>query len=305
MIAPAAVESLKVDGTHFVLNGKPTRLWGVRVAGAANRDEYTADLIKSLDALGKNDVNAIVVSYQGSTGQSMKTFSGDGKSFAEPGVHERMMKIIDAAREKNMLVIVCLFFPRRMGADGQDPRLDSREAYIEATRLVASQLKNCPNVILSIAHEPGRANWLTAPIKWTPEDVLACLEAAASVAPDLPRGCGGGEHTLNALVAGSDLATVILHDEAGGEPPKFPQNKPAINICLFGRDSGGRDTQGVWNEPDKRRFYAAIEKYMVSERDHLVVHFQGWTEGGMDLKKNRFDLGGAGTAKDPGVAWYF
>lgn len=305
MGASADVESLKVDGTRFVVNGKPARLWGVRAAAAANREEYTADLIKSLDTLKKNDVNAVVVYYQGSTGQSMKAFSGDGKSFADAGVHERMMKIIDAARTRNMLVIVGLFFPRRMGADGQDPRLDSREAYIEATRLVASQLKGCPNVILSIAHEPGRANWLTAPIKWTPEDVLACLDAAASAAPNLPRGCGGADHALNTAIAASDLATIILHSEAGGEPPKFPQNKPAVNICLFGRDSGGRDAQGVWTEPDKRRFYAAIEKYMVSERDHLAVHFQGWTEGGMDLKKNRFDLGGTGTAKDPGVAWYF
>ena len=303
--ASADVESLKVDGTRFVVNGKPTRLWGVRMAAAANRDDYTADLIKSLDALKKNDINTLIVYYQGSSGQSMKTFSADGKSFAEPAVHERMMKIIDAARAKNMLVVAGLFFPRRMGADGQDPKLDSREAYIEATRLVAAQLKNCPNVILSIAHEPGRANWLTAPIKWTPEDALACLEAAASAAPNLPRGCGGAEHALNAAIAASDLATVILHSEPGAEPPKFPQNKPAMNIALFGRDSGGRDTQGVWNETDKRRFYLAIEKYLVSERDHLAVHFQGWTEGGMDLKKNHFDLGGAGTAKDPGVAWFF
>ncbi|MFI5381563.1 MAG: hypothetical protein ACHRHE_19875 [Tepidisphaerales bacterium] len=303
--ASGQVQSLKVDGTRFVVNGKPLRLWGVRVAGAANREEYTSELLNSLETLKKNDINALVVYYQGSTGQSLKTFSGDGKSFAEPGVHQRMLKIIEAARAKDMLVIAGLFFPRRMGSDGQDPKLDSREAYIQATRLVASQLKDCPNVILSIAHEPGRANWLSAPIKWTPEDALACLETAASAAPNLPRGCGGSEHALNAVVAASDLATVILHSEAGVEPPKFPQNKPSVNICLFGRDSGGRDTQGAWSDPDKRRFYAAMDKYLGSERDHLVAHFQGWTEGGMDLKRNRFDLGGAGTAKDPGLAWYF
>ena len=35
--ARADVESLKVDGTRFIINGKPTRLWGVRMAAAANR----------------------------------------------------------------------------------------------------------------------------------------------------------------------------------------------------------------------------------------------------------------------------
>ncbi len=302
--AAAEIDSLKIDGTRFIINGKPTRLWGVRLAAAANRDEYTADVLKNLDTMRKNDINAIVVYYQGSSGQSLKTFSGDGASFSDPGVHERMVKIIEAARSRNMVVIVSLFFPRRMGADGQDPKLDSREAYIQATRLVAEQLKGCSNVTLSLAHEPGRANWLSAPIKWTIEDVNACLEVAAAVAPNLPRGCGGADHSLNAAVAASDLSTVILHSESGHEPPKFTQNKPSVNICLFGRDSGGRDTQGAWSEPEKRKFYLAIEKYMVSDRDHLIAHFQGWTEGGMDLKKNCFHLGGLGTPKEPGVAWY-
>lgn len=301
----ADIKSLKIDGTKIIVNGKPVRLWGVRVAGAAGRDQYTAELLESIEYYRGRGINALVVSYQGSSGQTWRAFSPDGRSFADVGIRDRMRRIIQAAGAADMVVIVGLFFPRKMGVDGEDPRLESREAYINAARTAAEELKTFNNVIISVAHDAGRAAWSTSPFRCAPEDAIECLRAIASVA-DMPRGCGGEEHAFNETVGASDAATVIIHHERTPGPPKFTAAKPAINVCMLGRESGGRgNPQGVWSAPERDRFFQVVEKYLASDRDHLCAHFQGWHEGGMDLRKNIFAVGGMGTLKDPGTAWFF
>ncbi len=157
LAAPAAgeIRSLKVNGARILVNDKPTRLWGMRVASAAGREEYTKDLLENLEFYQARGINALVVYYQGSSGQTYKVFSPDGKSFEDAGIRDRMRAIIKAAAEKDMIVIIGLFCPRKMGLNGQDPRLASIDAYVEASRLVAAELKDFKNVIISVAHDPG------------------------------------------------------------------------------------------------------------------------------------------------------
>lgn len=300
----ARIDSLRIEKDQILINGKPARLWGVRVASAACRDEYTSELISSLGTYAKSEVNALVVYYQGSSGQTAQAFAPDGKSFADKAVHDRMLRIIDAARDKGMVVIVGLFVPRKMGKDGQDPKLESAEAYLNGVKLVAGELKDRRNVLLCIAHEPGRLAWASAPIKWTIDDATAALDAAAQAAPDVPRGIGGTDAAFNVQVAALPTVSVLFHLAPGGDPPVYKVEKPSIQLALFGKDSDGRDPQGAWSDIHKQRFAAAISKYKSSTRDHLMAHFQGWHEGGMDLKPNRFSPGGTGTKQDPGTIWY-
>jgi len=303
--AGAEIKSLKIDGTKILVNGKPTRLWGVRVAGAAGSEQYTAQLLESLEYYRSKGINALVVYYQGSSGQTWRVFSPDGRTFADAGIRDRMRRIIASAAAADMVVIVGLFVPRKMGVDSEDPRLESRQAYIEAARTAAAELKSFNNVIVSVAHDAGRAAWSTSPFRCAPEDAIECLRAIAAVA-DIPRGCGGEEHVFNEAVASSDAATVIIHHERTPAPPKFTAARPAINVCMLGRDSGGRgNPQGVWSLPEREKFFQMLDKYLASDRDHLCAHFQGWHEGGMDLRKNLFTVGGMGTLKDPGTAWFF
>lgn len=303
--ARADVKSVRVEGDKILVNDKPVKLWGLRVAGALESEETASELLGSLDQYKERDVNALVVCYQGSTGNVKKVFSPDGKSFADEPARQRMRKIIEAAAQRDMVVIVGLFFPRKMGLKSEDPKLALREAYIEAVRLAAGELKDAPNVILSIAHDAGKSNWMGCPIKFDDDDAVECLKAAAEVAPKLPRGCGGTERAFNAAVAKSEFASLLLHTEVVGDLPKYETTKPIVNLGLFGRNAGGRGPQGVWNDIEKEKFIKAMEAYLGSPQHHLVVHFQGWHEGGMDLKPNRFAIGGDGTAKDPGTAWFF
>lgn len=302
--ARAAIKEVRVQGSNIRVNDAPFKIWGLRVAAAANRDEYTKQLIENLGWYKDGGVNALVVFYQGSGGQSLRVFAKDGKSFEDTAVRDRMRQIIDAADQHDMLVIVGLFFPRRMGEKGEDPTLDSREAYIEACRTAAGELKDRHNVILAIADEPGFAFRL-APMRFSAKDSIDCLEAAAEVAPNLPRGCGGMEHDSNQTVAASPACTIIMHNERGATPPKFAQEKPVINISLFGFDSGGRTPYGAWSAKEREQFADALEKYAASKKDHLCANFAGWTEGAREVNKNRFDPGGKGTAADPGTSWFY
>jgi hypothetical protein len=300
----AQVTSIRVEGSSILINDQPARLWGVRVAGALESEQTARDLIASLARYRDRGINTLVVYYQGSTGNVRRVFAADGGSFADEAARDRMRSIIAAAAERDMVIIVGLFFPRRMGTGSEDPRLVTRQAYLEAVRLVAHELRDAPNVILSIAHDAGRANWAASPMRFDEADALECLRAAAEAAPRLPRGCGGPDRAFNAAVAASQYASLLFHTEPGGDLPAYDTARPIVNLGLFGRSAGGRGPQGAWNDLEKSRFFKAIDDYSASPQHHLCVHFQGWHEGGMDLRPNRFDIGGDGTPRDPGTAWF-
>lgn len=303
----AEVKSLKVDATgKLLVNDQPTKIWGLRCAGAAATDATTAQLVATLPELKENGCNMILVCYQGSTGLSLKTFSADGASVEDSAVRDRVRKIIEAANAKEMLVVVSLFFPRKMGVGGQDPRLASRDAYLSAVKTAAEELKRHKNAILCVADQPLASAFVGTPMKFNAADIVECLGAAASVAPELLRGGGNASHETNLTVAKSDVATVIFHAENGINPPSFPQKKPIIHTGYLGAsESAGKNPQGFYVPQAKQPFSDILDRYTDASTAHFLAHFPAWTEGGMDLKTNRFDIGGQGTIKDPGLAWYF
>jgi len=63
--------------------------------------------------------------------------------------------------------------------------------------------------------------------------------------------------------------------------------------------------QGVFPDFAKELYYNEIEA--ARTRDGLSVHFHAnpWFQAASQDQQNRFDLGGDGTAENPGVRWYF
>ena len=206
-----------------------------------------------------------------------------------------------------MLVVVSLFFPRKMGASGQDTRLASRAAYIEACRLVAGDLKYHPNALIAVCDQPSPSAFSAHPMRFAAADIVECLAAAADAAPSLPRGGGTLNHETNLAVARSDLCTIIFHAEPQANPPVFVKiTKPIIHVGFAGAiDSAGKNPQGFYPPQARQSFSEWLDRYADASTAHFLVHLPAWTEGGADLKVNRFDLGGQGTQKDPGIAWYF
>ena len=63
--------------------------------------------------------------------------------------------------------------------------------------------------------------------------------------------------------------------------------------------------QGYYTPQNRQPYTELLDRYMDASTAHVVAYFPAWTEGGMDLKANRFDTGGQGTQKDPGLLWFF
>jgi len=233
-------------------------------------------------------------------------FTADGASFEDAAARDRVRRIIEAAGAKDMVVIVSLFFPRKMGIGGQDPKLGSRAAYVAACKTAAEELKDRKNVILAVLDQPMAGVFSNGPMKFTPADVIECLKAAESGAANLLRGGGSSAHDANLQIAKSEAATVILHAETGANPPVFAGvKKPIIHVGYFGtNETAGKNPQGFYPPLAKQPFSDLLDRYLDASTAHFMAHFPAWTEGGMDLKPNRFDLGGQGTQKDPGLMWY-
>jgi hypothetical protein len=302
--ARAEVKSFKIDHTgKFQINEQVTKLWGLRAASAAAKDETTKQLTDSLKEFKDAGLNTLLVCYQGGPGLSSKAFAADGATFEDTALRDRVRQILDAASQHDMVVVVSLFFPRKMGLGGQDPKLASRDAYLAACRTAAAELKDRKNVLICVCDQPLGSAFNANAMKFTAPDIIECLAAVGSVAPTMLRGGGNATHATNVAVASSDAANIIFHAEPGVNPPAFPVIKPLIHVGFAGSDSG-RNPQGFYMPPARQKFTEMLDRYVDGSTAHFVAHFPAWTEGGMDLKPNRFDVGGAGTQKDPGLRWY-
>jgi hypothetical protein len=302
--AGADVKSFKIDPSGKVaFNDHFAKLWGLRTACAATNEDSTKQLIDSLKDYQSAGINMLLICYQGGPGLTSRAFSADGKSFEDTAVRDRMRRILDAANSKEILVVVSLFFPRKMGLGGQDPRLANREAYLAACRTAAVELKERNNVMICVADQPLASAFASCPMKFAAADIIECLGAVAAAAPNLPRGGGSAVHETNVTVAKAAVSTIIFHAEPGNAPPKFPAGKPIIHVGFAGTE-GGRNPQGFYAPQARQPFLDLLDRYADGTTAHVIAHFPAWTEGGMDLKANRFDEGGQGTEKDPGLMWF-
>ena len=83
------------------------------------------------------------------------------------------------------------------------------------------------------------------------------------------------------------------------------QGKPMVNVEIFGGWTQQFIPQGVYTNEGKKIHWKEIEE--AKKIPGLYVHFHSnpWFQGVAQKLGNRFDLGGDGTAENPGVRWYF
>src|ERR671924_1724431 len=70
--------TVSVQGSQILVNGKPSTLFGFRVASAAMRDDWTDELIDQLDTWRDHGVNSFILWLQGSSGGYTRVFTRDG-----------------------------------------------------------------------------------------------------------------------------------------------------------------------------------------------------------------------------------
>lgn len=321
----SASPKLERVGDRFLLDGRPFKPWGVRVASASQLEKETGRdlsklLIENLPEYKHHGINAVTVFYQGSSGTYDDPFSPDGTKI-EPAHQARMESIIRACADLDMVVVVGIFYQRTM-ADGHKLKLTGPAASREAVRTVATALKPYRNVIINIANEQNsgyysKCSFIKEFDLREPALLGELCRLVKSVDPDRLVGAGGYDHDKNEIIGRSPDVDVLLFDTLGKQDSgelydRFVKagvtGKPIVNVELYGAWTAGF--------PDALKppgnFVAAKEVFLrdiqaAAERPGLSVflHSNAWFQGVGDGATNRYDLGGRGTAEDPGVRWYF
>jgi hypothetical protein len=296
---------VSVSGERFLLNGKPSQLWGLRGASATRDDALTDHLIAQLDEYKAHGTNAVTVFYCGSSLANYDPFSADGTAL-DPGHHARMIRIIEECDRRGMVVVVGIFY--------QNAPFGLRDATsVEtAVRTVTRALRPHRNVILNIANEQNSHNWKDEAAIFDfrdPEGQAQLCRVAHEEDPGRIAGAGGYNWSKNVAIGRSPDVNALLFDTS-----KLDENsgamydsyraagifKPMANVEQFGAVSGTWKG-AIFPEDAKDLYYQEIDATV--ERPGLSAFFfyMPWVQ----REPVRYDLGGSGRTGDPGVRWYF
>ena len=176
-------------------------------------DKNTDDLIEALPNWYNYGLRAFTVGFQGG-GPCYTTdnktihnnpYGKDGKKL-DPDYAERMDRLIRAADEAGMVVIVSFFY------GDQARRLKDGQAVINAVKTASHFLRdnNYTNVIIEVANEHNIGAFDDHPIIQTAEGISALIDIARDESGGLPVGSSGGGGYINQEVAAaSDV--VLIH----------------------------------------------------------------------------------------------
>jgi hypothetical protein len=305
-----AAATLTVDARRFLLDGRPFDMWGIRVASATQSDALAEHLIAQLDDYQRHGINTVSVYLMGSSGGYSDPFSPDGASL-DPAHLARLHRILRECDRRGMAVIAGIFYQR-----ANPPSLRDWDAAKRAVRTVADALKPHRNVILNIANEQNSGNYAKLP--WervrNVDDLLDLVRIAKAADPNRLVGAGGYDHPKNEAIGKSPSVDVLLFDTAGPTPGsgelyerfvKAGVGKPIVNVETFGGWTRQFLPQGVFPDETKAAYRREVDH--AARHDGLYLHFHNnpWCQGVDQGLRNRYDLGGEGTADSPGIRWYF
>lgn len=298
---------LTIQADRFLLDGKPIDLMGIRVSSGTWNQAQTDHLIAQLDDYKAHGVNAITVFYQGCAGKNYDPFSPDGKS-VDPGHQARMNQIIEAAAQRNMIVIVGVFYQRA------PITLRDSAAVREALRTVTRSLQPYSNIIINVCNEQNSPNWnkYAAVYDFTdPNNIIKLCRIVHEADPHRLVGGGGYDHPKNAQIGRSKDVDVLLFDTAGFERSgdlyrRFTNEgvtgKPMLNVETFGGITK-RYPRGIFDPELKQHYYNEIDDGVAIPGLGVFFHNNPWCQS--EDEPMRYDLAGQGTSDDPGIRWYF
>ncbi|MFP2908552.1 hypothetical protein ACLESD_26560 [Pyxidicoccus sp. 3LFB2] len=295
---------LTTSGNQFRLDGAPFDMWGIRVGSASQSQANTDHLLAQLDEYRAHGVNTVTVFYQGTSGGASDPFSSDGLS-VDPAHQARMERILRAAAERDMVVVVGIFYQRAPFG------LQSAEAVRNAVRTVTRLLRPYRHVIINIANEQNSTGWDdTTVIDFNdPQTIIQLCAVVHQEDPARLTGGGGYDHTRNLTIGRSPEVNALLFDTNGPEDSGALHDtfvaggvtgKPIVNVEVFGAWS--RTTvRGVFEDSMKAEYLAEIQRAAARPGLSVFFHSNSWCQ---ELP-NRYDLAGYGTSADPGMRWYF
>jgi hypothetical protein len=182
-------------------------------------------------------------------------------------------------------------------------------------------LKEHKNIIINIANEQNSGYYRNCPFYdfTDPENIIELCREVRSAAPGMLVGAGGYHDEKNIVIGSSPAVDVLLFDTFNGDLDKnqhsrwhydlFRANgvngKPIVNVEMFGAWTARFMPPGVYDEAGKQKHFIDVDE--AARTPGLYVHFHSnpWCQGPSVGKPARFNLGGSGTATDPGIRWWF
>jgi len=318
--SPIFAQQLSVQGNQFLLDGDHFDMWGIRVASASQTDSLTELLIANLDEYKKYGVNTISVYLQGSSGGFSDPFRDEGKILDE--AHARRLKqIIEACQQRDMVVIVGIFYQRVIDNRNDTRRLDSREAIYEAVETTVKTLEPYQNIIINIANEQNSSIYRRfEPFRFNePHNIIDLCRHIKQLDPQRLVGGGGYHDSSNVVIGKSAWVDVLLFDtffgdiEAGQHSgwhydyfrERGVPDKPLVNVELFGGWTKQFVPPGVYTPEGKEIHLQEIKEAQKRPGLYVHLHSNPWCQGPADGYPVRYHLGGDGTAEDPGIRWWF
>lgn len=302
---------LTTDGNRFRLGDDPLDLWGIRTASATASDEQCQHLVDQLDEYAAHGVNAVTVFFSGCSGSNYDPFDADGTGIDAAYV-SRMKRIVEACAERDMIVVVGIFYQHAPFG------LEDADAVRAAVRRVAEHVRPYGNAVVNVANEHTSWGWRDAADVFDfrdPDRIVELCEVVHEVAPDLLVG-GGGYHPETCAVIGRSTAADFVAFDTGDEATTGfdsgavhdrlvragVRDKPIVNVELFGGWTGNFP-RGVFPPEARHAYEEEVERAAARPGLSVFFHNNAWCQT-PDLPM-RYDLGGAGTAEDPGIRWYF
>ena len=304
--APPGV-AITRSGTVFLLDGQPFTMWGMRVASASQTPALTNQLIANLDAYKANGLNTITVFYQGSSGGFTDPFTANGLGM-DPGHKARMEQIVAAARARGMVVIVGILYQRAVW------NLNSATSVHNAMKTAANFMLPYRNVIINVANESNSGQYSDTNGIYNvnlPANIGALCADVHSIDP--ARLCGGGgfndshnvgvglNANIDALLFSTDNVTPTSTTKYNSFVSQGVNNKPIVNVELFGGYTLNWPTPGVFDATAKGYYQNEVAAKL--SRPALSIFF--FSEPWSQRAPIHYELGGQGTAADPGIKWYW
>lgn len=175
-------------------------------------DQNTNDLIAALPEWYKYGLRGITVGFQGggpcftvnNATIENNPFGSDGTELDQEYAN-RMDRLIRAADELGMVIIVSYFYPGQVG------RLTDGKAVLNAVRTASRFLKqgSYTNVIIEVCNEHNIKQG-GHPLIYEPEGMVALMELARSESGGLPVGCSGTGGFINEEVC-KESDVILIH----------------------------------------------------------------------------------------------
>ena len=286
---------LIVHGTKTYLNGQECLIKGLRCSNALISDATTEQLIDHLDVFASYGVNAISVYFMGSRFGDVQGYLESGE--LGPGHAERMGRIIQAADQRAMVVLVgCLYWGNTRA---KWESWSQREAELAVSNTVAWLSANgYRNTLLDVDNE-GMA------LRAKGFDNRALVQAAKATDPSILVG-------TNYRGAPPPEADLALHhsDPAPHKPYIESEGSPPSGMPVEGGYWGAYSkleglyayrNVGLYTEAMKASQIEATRSHLDQGQGYMLA--STWLQAPLPQGPNQRP-GGHGGPRDPGIKWW-